>query len=91
MMSHTLIFTPANPSSSKPRAITLNLHDPQRTERDWSCLVEVLGFEESRSLNVHGVDWPQAIELGASLLPAFLDELATLAGGGSFDPPLSAR
>jgi hypothetical protein len=89
MLELTLTFSPAD--GSAPRVITARIGDPERTDKSWSALAEVSGFEQTWSQRIHGVDWPQAAELAAKIIPVYLECLVAHAGGGTLDPPISPR
>jgi hypothetical protein len=86
MLELTLTFSPADGSAS--RIITARIGDPERTDKSWSALAEVSGFEQTWSHRVYGIDWPQAIELASKIIPVYLECLVAHAGGGSLDPPI---
>jgi hypothetical protein len=89
MLELSLTFVPANGTAL--RVITARIGDPERNDKAWSALVEVSGFEQTWSQRIHGADWPQAVELAASVLPMYLDRLVAKAGGGVLDPPILPR
>jgi hypothetical protein len=85
----TLTFSPAD--GSAPRVITARIENPERAEEAWSALAVVSGFEQTWSQRIYGVDWPQAVELAAQIIPVYLEVLVANAGGGTLDPPIAPR
>jgi hypothetical protein len=51
----------------------------------------VSGFEQTWSQRIYGIDWPQAVELAAKIIPVYLECLVAHAGGGTLEPPISPR
>jgi len=87
MLELKLTFSPAD--GSAPRIITARIGDPEHTGDAWSSLAEVSGFAQPWSQRIYGVDWPQAAELAAQIIPVYLDRLVAQAGGGTLDPPIA--
>lgn len=89
MQELTMTFTPGD--GSPARTITARIGDPERTDKAWFALAEVSGFDEAWSQRIYGIDWPQAVELAAEIIPVYLDCLVARAGGGTLDPPIAPR
>ncbi|MBK9265878.1 MAG: hypothetical protein IPM54_39575 [Polyangiaceae bacterium] len=78
-------------SGAPPRTITLKLGAPYHSEMGWGVFVEILGFDEPYAHPIYGVDWAQAIELAAKILPIMLEERVADAGGGTLEPSFFTR
>ncbi len=89
MLELTLTFSPADGSAS--RVITAQIQNPELAGEAWSALAVVSGFEQTWSQRIYGVDWPQAVELAAQIIPVYLEVLVANAGGGTLDPPIAPR
>lgn len=90
MQELTVQFKPTNGNAS--RTIVLRIGTPVKEhEEKWSALIEVLGFDDPYVRPVIGIDWAQALELAAKIVPIVLDLRVHEAGGGDLDPSFYHR